>query len=1126
MAGFFTPTSKNLGGIPNLKLTPTNSPVFLSSRNSASIRSTSKGRQSSSSGSSSSSSTSPFSDCGLALKRVIGCSTTAFDSHPPSRSFAYTAGAAAVVVQLDDDLQITQRFFRARPNAPTLTSTVSYAPSTPGGYSQETRNRTAASLRDAGIGYIYSNNASPFSGEDSPSSRTWTARERIKAATCLSFSPDGKWIAVGETGYNPRILIFSLSKDVPSDLPVAAMSEHTFGVRGVAFSPCSKYLASIGTMNDGFVYVWSLNGTRGSLVRLHSSNKCTSFVRQIAWMGKSLVTVGTRHVKIWKTEDEVSPKFRKSRHGRSLIRRQQKPASPGPRVLHGRNALLGAMSDLTMSCVVGISDDKALVCTEKGDICLLDEGGLRFSRVASAEFGVGCITVDAESKFAWVAGRHGNIRFVSIPKIVPSTPPESPSSSRSSSPILPYGCRPAHVLAMASMLGHLFTLDSNHSLKIINMSTVDGVPVPNSMIRELPAHKDACLGVRLLPANHSSHGLFFTWSAGGAVLFWSLEGAQKGEFQVELEQPMESEDDAPNELKVVRVSDRGDIFVAGDKYGVLRVIDGKSHTCQYVVKAHSGEIMDITVHQSTIVSCARDRTVQVFTKTGDGWSLAQTLDDHTASVSRVLLLENGNKLLSCSVDRTIVVRELCRREAIRGTFAMAYLAVRTITTKASPVHMTPFSDATLIVSTMDRQIHKFDLNAGKSVHAFRCTDESGDAVVMDAITVGKDKGYPRSRILAGISTTDKSIRLYDLAGNLIDKEWGHTEGVSDVALLERDPRKGEETGQTIVISTGTDGTIMVWEFNPKAREPEPAISAVVAPPEPVDSSSTRKEMTATRPPLRRVLSRSELMDFSPKTAPVTPNPRPLSAHVPSSPPRTLRRKTSAYGMNRSMSSKGGPNTPMPPTPSTTTTEDSVSPSTPVFTHTTTTAPNMTPAISAPSAPSTGRESRKSTRHRTPSPPDPTKNQNLPPPPQRRGSSMTRPRGKSIGSPNDPNSGSGSMNGLAESLSRSLRSFRKKIDSPGSKDGIRPEVLKDLQRELALTAKELGLPEKGEGKSRGRTHGSARGTSSREDGRSEIMAQLLDQYSERLVSLVSDRLDNGRNKLPKDRKKLVDTSGEG
>lgn len=69
------------------------------------------------------------------------------------------------------------------------------------------------------------------------------------------------------------------------------------------------------------------------------------------------------------------------------------------------------MADSVMTCVVGISEDKALVCTEKGDICLLDESLLRLSKVANAEFGVSCITIDAESKFAWVAGKHGNIRY-------------------------------------------------------------------------------------------------------------------------------------------------------------------------------------------------------------------------------------------------------------------------------------------------------------------------------------------------------------------------------------------------------------------------------------------------------------------------------------------------------------------------------------------------------------------------------------------------------------------------------------------------------------------------------------------------------------------------------------------
>lgn len=53
-----------------------------------------------------------------------------------------------------------------------------------------------------------------------------------------------------QTGYSPRILIFSTAKDASCDNPVAAMAEHTFGVRKVAFSPDSRYLASIGTINE------------------------------------------------------------------------------------------------------------------------------------------------------------------------------------------------------------------------------------------------------------------------------------------------------------------------------------------------------------------------------------------------------------------------------------------------------------------------------------------------------------------------------------------------------------------------------------------------------------------------------------------------------------------------------------------------------------------------------------------------------------------------------------------------------------------------------------------------------------------------------------------------------------
>src|SRR5690606_27158353 len=142
--------------------------------------------------------------------------------------------------------------------------------------------------------------------------------------------------------------------------------------------------------------------------------------------------------------------------------------------------------------------------------------------------------------------------------------------------------------------------------------------------------------------------------------------------------------------------------------------------------------------------------------------------------------------------------------------------------KASPVHMTPLSDTSsmLMISTMDRQISKYDLVSGRSVQGFRAADESGDAVVMDALTLSREGGglCKGGRWLIGVSTTDKSIRLYDLEGKLIEKEWGHTEGVTDIALLEN---AQEDEAKDMLISTGSDGTIMVWEFTQqKAPEPE------------------------------------------------------------------------------------------------------------------------------------------------------------------------------------------------------------------------------------------------------------------------------------------------------------------
>jgi hypothetical protein len=183
----FTPSNPRTFGANSglgLKLTPANSPYARTSRSPHKTRNPHE----------------------LSLKRIIGttvCSPLGFDSLSVSSIFAYVAGAAAVVVQLDGDLEPSQRFFRARPTAVPSVPIVDPAatPSTPKNIANDSRNRTAASLREAVGGYSPSTpNTAQFDWSDSPSSKTWTSRERIKAATCLSISSDGKFLAVGEVG--------------------------------------------------------------------------------------------------------------------------------------------------------------------------------------------------------------------------------------------------------------------------------------------------------------------------------------------------------------------------------------------------------------------------------------------------------------------------------------------------------------------------------------------------------------------------------------------------------------------------------------------------------------------------------------------------------------------------------------------------------------------------------------------------------------------------------------------------------------------------------------------------------------------------------------------------------------
>lgn len=168
------------------------------------------------------------------------------------------------------------------------------------------------------------------------------AKDKVNNASCVVASPSA--IAVGETGYLPRVIVYSKMAQ-----PLAVIQEHQFGVQHLQFSPSGRYLATLGTPNDGYLYVWEIDmdavsSQAGSGVSLHSSNRCISQVHDIQWISDTqLVTVGVRHIRVWTVEPGVS-------NG----------------VLAGRNVVLGAQADATFECAVKLEGSQTGITGEPG----------------------------------------------------------------------------------------------------------------------------------------------------------------------------------------------------------------------------------------------------------------------------------------------------------------------------------------------------------------------------------------------------------------------------------------------------------------------------------------------------------------------------------------------------------------------------------------------------------------------------------------------------------------------------------------------------------------------------------------------------------------------------------------
>jgi mitogen-activated protein kinase binding protein 1 len=341
----------------------------------------------------------------LSVKHIIG--TTA-NNHASfcmvNDAVSYTAGAGAVVAQLSSDgtKLINQRFFCTSSK---LVQQLQQQQQQQQQYSWLNESQFhspghATTARDS-VAYISQlsiddfNSSSP-SGSSSPQ-RT-SAKDKVKTTSCVALSNDNKLLAVGEMGHKPKILIYSLkASSEGTTVPLAVLSEHRFGVKFLAFSPCNRYLASIGTENDGFLHIWQVSTSRDRLIQLHSSNKCISIVNDLKWITSSqLMTSGVRQVRLWRLDNSGA----------------LWPDSQ-VRVLNGRNIVLNQFCGSIFVSIACLSNVIVLV-TDRGELCTIqdidEESGPLFTpRMVAGYEGIAFCT-SKDNEILWLVRLGGLIQ--------------------------------------------------------------------------------------------------------------------------------------------------------------------------------------------------------------------------------------------------------------------------------------------------------------------------------------------------------------------------------------------------------------------------------------------------------------------------------------------------------------------------------------------------------------------------------------------------------------------------------------------------------------------------------------------------------------------------------------------
>ncbi|KAG5437506.1 hypothetical protein PCANB_000934 [Pneumocystis canis] len=736
-------------------------------------------------------------------------SPTSFAIHRTLSYILYPAGAVAVLHDINKSTE-SKRFFCTPPNCATDGGIIGYNTSF-------LANKSNTPFRD-NIDTISSQESSgnslriPYDKYYGTSVRNELelqskVREKVKALSCTVISPDGKYIACGKS---PRILIYSVTtKD--SCLPIV-ISGHTFGIKCLSFSSDSKYLASIGFLYDATINIWLIIDNSNNVKKV-ASNRITSFVRDVSWMGMMVITCGLRHIKLWRWNEEEANKALNT--GKTSI-------------LEGKNIILGAMSDADFMSIRSFGKESIILCSNKGEIFIIFEGERSIRRVFNVGYEISCIDVNDVDNLLWVAGKYFQIEYLmfylllflilnrayNINQLLDKNNIQEGFKKEIVKTFKPLK-QTSGILAIAcDYIGHLAVVDNDRSIYIID--TKD-----ESKNQIIGGNSVKLMGVKSLHKN-SFNAILMTWSVCGTVSLWDENEACILTVNITIEQPENISDETTrNELKVIEYDYCNNEIITGDGYGMLKTINLENQKELWRQMAHDGEITHIdsgVINEKYImVSSGRDRTIQVWSRNinTENWNLEQTLDDHNSSINKARFHKKCQILISCSADRTIIIRKL--NEETQNT-RLHYVLAKIISLRSTALDFAFISEdsSRFFVSTLDRQLLQCDIQ-GQVIGSYKTSEEPREMVFLDNIVISKPiitsmsdntkKTVLEQRFIAGLGS-DKAVRIYDLTTcSFIAKNYIHTDGLTGITWLE----SGQSNNKMKLVSSGLD-VLAVWEL--------------------------------------------------------------------------------------------------------------------------------------------------------------------------------------------------------------------------------------------------------------------------------------------------------------------------